>query len=98
MNSSNGQVVSVRPAPRFDFNSYREFRDVVDKALSGPEVRCLVVDMGDVQYMDSAALGILLYVRDRAKASGREVELANCRGAALEVLQIANFQRIFTMR
>ena len=28
----------------------------------------------------------------------REVELANCRGAALEVLEIANFQRIFTMR
>lgn len=98
MNTSSSNVVTVRPAPRFDFNSYREFRELVDKALSGAGVSCVVIDMGDVQYMDSAALGILLYVRDRAKATGREVELANCRGAALEVLEIANFTRIFTMR
>lgn len=95
---TDNSTVTLKPAERFDFNSYRQFRDQVDIALQKPGVRCLVIDMSQVQYMDSAALGILLYVRDKAKALSRTVELANCRGTALEVLQIANFQRIFTMR
>lgn len=95
---SDNSTVILKPAERFDFNSYRQFRDQVDAALKRADVRCLVIDMGQVQYMDSAALGILLYVRDRAKAQSRTVELANCKGAPLEVLQIANFHRIFTLR
>ena len=95
---SDSSTVTIKPTERFDFNSYREFRERVDGALAVRGIRCLVIDMGQVQYMDSAALGILLYMRDKAKAQSCEVELTNCKGAPLEVLQIANFQRIFTMR
>lgn len=95
---SDNSTVTVKPAERFDFNSYREFRQRVDEALAMRGIRSLIIDMGQVQYMDSASLGILLYMRDKAKAQSCEVELANCKGAPLEVLQIANFQRIFNMR
>ena len=91
-------TVSLRPANRFDFNSFRDFRNAYEAALEDPAVRLLIVDMQDVQYIDSAALGIFLLLRDRASSLNKQVELHNPHGTAKEVLEIANFQKIFTIR
>lgn len=85
----------VRPQSRFDFNCYRAFRDAYEPALESKEVKRILVDLKEVQYMDSAALGILLLLRDRAKAVSKEVELVNTSGAVREVLEIANFPKVF---
>lgn len=85
----------VRPQNRFDFNSYREFRDAYEPALETQEIKRILVDLKEVQYMDSAALGILLLLRDRAKAANKEVELVNSSAGVREVLEIANFPKVF---
>lgn len=95
MSSDN---IVLRPAARFDFNSFRDFRNAYEEALDDPAVRLLVVDLGEVQYIDSAALGILLLLRDRATSLDKQVELHNLQGTPKEVLEIANFQKIFTIR
>lgn len=81
---------------RFDFNAHREFRDAVDQAVKG-DGRAIHVDLGAVDYLDSSALGMLLMLRDKAKGAGKEVALANARGAVKQVLDIANFGKLFTM-
>ena len=91
-------TVTLRPASRFDFNSFRDFRSGYERALGTEGTRLLIIDMQDVQYIDSAALGILLLMRDRATSANCSVELHNLRGVAKEVLEIANFQKIFTVR
>ncbi len=91
-------TITLRPASRFDFNSFRDFRSGYERALEVEGTRLLIVDMQDVQYIDSAALGILLLMRDRANSANCAVELHNLRGVAKEVLEIANFQKIFTVR
>jgi anti-anti-sigma factor len=79
---------------RFDFNAHREFRDAVDSAMAGTE-RELHVDLGGVDYLDSSALGMLLMLRDKAKSNNREVVLTHCTGAVKQVLDIANFPKLF---
>lgn len=96
MTTDNTSV--LRPPSRFDFNSFRDFRTAYEQALDSPEVRRLIVDMDGVHYIDSAALGILLLLRDRASSLNKQVELHNLQGTAKDVLEIANFQRIFTIR
>lgn len=61
-------------------------------------MKCVVVDLQQVQYIDSAALGILLLLRDKAAAQGAKVELANLQGTVKDVLEIANFHKIFSIR
>lgn len=95
---TNTSTVSLHPATRFDFNSFRDFRKDYDVALENPSVRVLIVDMKNVQYIDSAALGILLLLRDHAANVNKTVEIHNLQGIAKEVLEIANFQKIFTFR
>lgn len=85
----------IRLQGRFDFSAHREFRDAVDGALQGAGRRKIVVDLGGVDYLDSSALGMLLMLRDRAKSSEGTVALTNCRGAVKQVLDIANFGKLF---
>lgn len=81
---------------RFDFNAHREFREAVDQALkeTGREIQ---VDLGAVDYLDSSALGMLLMLRDKAKGVAKEVALANARGSVKQVIDIANFGKLFTL-
>ena len=81
---------------RFDFNSHREFREAVDQAVK-EAAREIQVDLGGVDYLDSSALGMLLMLRDKAKSASKEVELANARGAVKQVIDIANFGKLFSL-
>ena len=81
---------------RFDFNTHREFREAVDQAVK-EAAREIQVDLGGVDYLDSSALGMLLMLRDKGKNAGKEVALANARGAVKQVIDIANFGKLFPL-
>lgn len=87
----------IRLVGRFDFNSHREFREAMDKVMAQTGVANVQVDMGEVSYLDSSALGMLLMMRDRARSSGKTVSLANTRGSVRQVLDIANFGKLFSI-
>lgn len=87
----------IRLQGRFDFNAHREFRDAVDNALRDATAREIQVDLGDVDYLDSSALGMLLMLRDKARGGNKTVSLVNCRGAVRQVLDIANFSKLFSI-
>jgi len=81
---------------RFDFNAHREFREAVDQAVKDAAAE-VQVDLDGVDYLDSSALGMLLMLRDKAKSAGKEVTLANARGAVKQVIDIANFGKLFAL-
>lgn len=93
---SNGKAV-VRLQGRFDFSAHREVRDCCGSLLAAAEVRELELDMGGLDYMDSSALGMLLLLKERADAASKRVALQNCKGAVRQVLDIANFGKIFSI-
>lgn len=95
ISSADGRSV-IRLSGRFDFNAHREFRDAVDQVLKS-EPQEIQVDFGAVDYLDSSALGMLLMLRDKARGGGKNVSLANCRGAVKQVIEIANFGKLFAI-
>jgi len=76
---------------RFDFSCHPDFRASFSSLQPGNDV---VVDLGGTTYIDSAALGMLLLLRDRV-GDARHVRLTNCKGQPDQVLRIANFHRLF---
>lgn len=82
----------------FSFPIHREFRKACDEVLDKKNVSEISVDLGTVRYMDSAALGMLLVLRERAVSQGASVLLDNCAGMVRQVLEIANFQKLFDIR
>jgi len=88
-------AVSLKLSGRFDFNAHREFRSAYEPLISDAQVRTLSVDMAAVEYLDSSALGMLLMLRDKAAAANKGLALVNVRGAVKQVLDIANFGKLF---
>lgn len=83
---------------RFDFNSHREFRTACDQALQDADNKEIEVDFSSVDYLDSSALGMLLLLREKASNVNVKVSLLNCKGIVQQVLEVANFQKLFTIR
>ena len=83
---------------RFDFNSHRDFRNSYDELLQNSAIKELEVNLGGVDYLDSSALGMLLLLKERATAAHITLELSNCHGMVKQVLDVANFGKIFTIR
>ena len=54
-----------------------------------------VVDLGDLQYVSSAGLGVLLATQKRLMASGHALKLVNVRGHVRDVFHYSGFERIF---
>jgi len=81
---------------RFDFNAHAEFRKCSEAALQTEHARRIVVNLAQVDYLDSSALGMLLLLREKAAgAGGPEVVLDGARGIVRQVLEVANFSRMF---
>lgn len=85
----------IKLSGRFDFNTHREFRSAYEPLVSDAETRAVVVDFSSVDYLDSSALGMLLMLRDKLGGANKEVALAGVRGNVKQVLDIANFGKLF---
>ena len=94
---SKDQTATIALSGRFDFQVNRPFREACEAALKGPGITVLDLDLSHIDYMDSSALGMLLLVRERATANNQQVLLSGCKGTVKQILDIANFGRLFKM-
>jgi anti-anti-sigma factor len=91
--ASSSAVINLNG--RVDFSRYREFKALCAPVLSDAAVSNLVIDLHRVAYIDSSALGMMLLLRDQAKAAGKSVELHVASGVVADVLKIARFDNPF---
>lgn len=82
---------------RFDFNTHRDFRAAYEPLVTDADTRSVTVDFQGVDYLDSSALGMLLMLRDKLGGAGKEVTLSGVKGGVKQVLDIANFAKLFNI-
>jgi anti-anti-sigma factor len=80
---------------RFDFNTLPAFREACDGLPADEEIQSVQINLSDVDYLDSSALSVLLMLREKILSSGKEIVLTGVRGNVRQVLEIANFGRLF---
>lgn len=88
------QQVVLTLRGRFDYDSRRDFDAGTQRALNEASAQ-IVINLKEVEYMDSSALGMLLVLRDKAQQKGKSVVLSNCEGFVKKILEVANFHRLF---
>lgn len=94
--SNKGKTVFINVSGRFDYKITKEFRESYSEC--GNEMgRTYFVNLIQVSYMDSSALGILLLLREHAKNSKGRVIIDRPSDYVYQILKIANFQKLFTI-
>lgn len=88
-------MATISLVGRFDFNTHRDFRAAYEPLVGDDAVRAVTVDFSGVDYLDSSALGMLLMLRDKMGGCGKDVVLAGVQGNVRQVLEIANFSKLF---
>lgn len=95
--SNEAGTAIIKLTGRFDFNTHREFRSAYEPLVSDMTIRSVIVDFLDVDYLDSSALGMLLMLRDKLGGMNKDVSLSGVRGNVKQVLDIANFGKLFAI-
>lgn len=91
--SEEGKTLTIRVRGRFDITTFKEFSDAYKDKL-GSISRC-VVDMVEVEHLDSSALGQLLMLRERSGGESADIQIVNTRPGVKKILTMAKFDRLF---
>lgn len=96
--TSDKKSISIKIAGRFDFELHQAFRSAYEKKDMDGKTIAYVIDLKDTEYIDSSALGMLLLLREYAGGDDAKIKIVNCRKEVVEILQIANFDRLFEVQ
>lgn len=89
-----GDTVTISVQGRFDYLLHREFLQAYSGEPKGE--RQFVIDLAATEFLDSAALGMLLQLRGHARPKS-VVELCNGNEKVREILKLANFDKLFAL-
>jgi HptB-dependent secretion and biofilm anti anti-sigma factor len=82
---------------RFDFQAHQEFRRAIDGLLRSGKAM-LTVDLSQVNFIDSSALGLLLLTRESCEKAGGVVILNQPRDYVDKVLKLCHFDQLFQVQ
>ncbi len=89
-------ILTIRVLGGFDFNVASEFGKAFEEHGDLPEQ--YVIDMMDVESLDSSGLGLMLLLRNFVGVDKPLVQLRNISPKVRKVLLIAHFDRIFDVK
>lgn len=80
---------------RLDFASHQAFSEAYHS--QAPEsVERYTLDLKEITYLDSSALGMLLLLKDYAAKSAK-ITIINCSADVFKIFEIANFNQLFSI-
>lgn len=92
------EQASIRLPERFDFGYHKQFNNAYEPFLEDRTLRELDLDFSQVQYLDSSALGMLVLLAKKFSGKGVCLNIVGARGTALDIIQMANLSKLFTIK
>lgn len=89
----NGDELVIFIDGIFDITSYEAFNNSYKQYLE--TVRLYVIDLRNTTHIDSAALGLMLLLRQKAGAENAQIRIVHANEAVKKVLNIAQFHQLF---
>ena len=88
------QTVTAFLEGEIDHHSSAEIREAIDRALELGTVKLLVLDFGDVTFMDSSGIGLVMGRYRQMRFYGGELKVINTSGQIYKVMRIAGLDRL----
>lgn len=92
--TENGHILTAHLGCELDHHAARAVRERIDERLLGVRPRVLVLDLGEVEFMDSSGLGLILGRVEKAATIGAEVELCGLSPSMMKLLRLSGIERV----
>ncbi len=89
-------VCTVVLEGQFTFSDNMAFRAITEE-VAKQSVSQVIVDVGTLEYIDSAALGMFLLLRDFAQKRHISLTLKGAQGQVKKVFDVSRFDQLFTL-
>jgi len=81
---------------QFTFSDNLKFKQILD-LLSDDGVKHMTLDFGDIDFIDSAGLGMLLLLRDACQSRNVALSITSAHGQVQKIFLISKFDQLFSM-
>lgn len=92
---ASSKTLELKISGRLDFASHQVFSEAYQSEPS-ESIDQYVLDLSELSYLDSSALGMLLLLKDYAKKTAT-ILLSNCSSDVYKIFEISNFNQLFTV-
>ena len=92
----DNKTLTISIKGRFDFGTHKEFRAAYNERNG--VFSTYIVNMKEVEYIDSSALGMLLLLREHVMSCGGKLVIAGSNPEISKILKIANFDKLFVIQ
>lgn len=82
----------IKMPKRFDYSSSSEFNGAIAVALE--QAGTINLDCADLDYIDSAGIGLLVMAQKKAQSRQSRLVITNLKSGPKEILLLANLQKI----
>jgi len=89
-------VITLQLEGNFTYNQRRAFQEAIKKACQ-QNAQHIVIDLSQVGFVDSAALGLLMITHRQLSAEKRKMTLAHPQPTVKQIIELANLHQIIPM-
>lgn len=94
--SIKGSEFSLTMTGSFTFSDNQMFRSLL-KELNDAKPNKLIIDVSALEFVDSAALGMFLLLRDSLQQHNCTIELHKPQGQIIKMFELSHFSELFTI-
>jgi anti-sigma B factor antagonist len=93
--TNNAKITTFEPSGAFSLANANEFQQELNKAVSCENNPILVVDMAQVDFLDSAGLMVLINGFSLAKSLGRRFIICSLAPSVRMIFELTQLDRVF---
>lgn len=92
----NADGINVAMTGQFTFVDNSAFKKIIDQ-VERQHPQSVIMDFAEVDFIDSAGLGMLLLLRDLCLNKNISLSLKSAQGQVKKIFGISRFDQLFTM-
>lgn len=96
--SETAEALQLALSGRLEFTDHERLTEIVDAILnSRGRHRLVVLDLSELEFIDSAGLGMLLILHEEAETANLRLVVRSARGAVKQSLELAKLGEILSI-
>ncbi|MBE6781672.1 MAG: STAS domain-containing protein [Ruminococcaceae bacterium] len=95
--NSTGEVLTVYLQGEIDHHSAKNMREEIDSAVDFNMPSLLILDFGEVTFMDSSGIGLVMGRFKNLQKNGAKLNLSNLSGNIYKIMKLAGIDRLATI-